>query len=123
MKKFVTLRSFALESMLERNTPNASDIEIAFGFGVMYANKFEEYLNEKFDILDFSSNDNDIVKSISCLTTEGKLSVELTKDHLNGMYTISITEDVESSVKNTSILYEDYKTFEKSINEQLGRKI
>lgn len=81
---FVGLKRFALESMNRTLSPNSADFETYLDLTERYANKTNDLLNERFNIVDFTTSDNKLQKTMHCITEGGYVDLTMQKNAMTG---------------------------------------
>ena len=119
MGNFVSLRKFAHESLAKSLKPNLTDFNIEFNLGERYAKKLSEKLNSRYDIVDFNISNNNILTTMSCITSEGSLIVEKSSDSMTNKTIINLISIVEGEHFQNIIEFSSFADFNESIEEFL----
>ena len=119
MGNFVSLRKFAHESLAKSLKPNLTDFNIEFNLGERYAKKLSEKLNSRYDIVDFNISNNNILTTMSCITSEGSLIVEKSSDSMTNKTIINLISIVEGEHFQNKIEFSSFADFNESIEEFL----
>ncbi|BBI90427.1 hypothetical protein HYO65_gp035 [Tenacibaculum phage PTm1] len=117
--KFISLRQFAYESLGMQIKPNQTDFEVNLNLSSAYGTRLEKILNEKFNIIDFNCNSNNIIRSIHCITESGYVDIIVSNDIMESKNVLKIVSNENNKLTESVVKYNTLNTFDEQIKEIL----